>query len=126
MIITYRYTTMHQFLPNSSRITGPAITQIVRGETTPLSDEETAEVLHSRLSYYPNDLLVVSWTAALVYDTAESSAPTIQLLEYANSQLLEFRHYDHVLTRLLAHVYDAVKAAPAFWGAGVWLAKPSV
>ncbi|MDQ2944596.1 MAG: hypothetical protein M3Y27_01395 [Acidobacteriota bacterium] len=95
---------------------GPAIAQIVRGETTPLSDEETAEVLHSRLSYYPNDLLVVSWTAALVYDTAESSAPTIQLLEYANSQLLEFRHYDHVLTRLLAHVYDAVNSGSGFLG----------
>lgn len=95
---------------------GPAIAQIVRGETTPLSDEETTEVLHSRLSYYPNDLLVVSWTAALVYDTPESSAPTVQLLEYANSQLLEFRHYDHVLTGLLAQVYDAINAGSGSLG----------
>jgi hypothetical protein len=31
--------------------------------------------------------------------------PTIQLLEYANTQLLEFRHYDEVLTRGLNNVY---------------------
>ncbi len=95
---------------------GSAIAQIVRGETTYLSDEETTEVLHSRLSYYPNDLLVVSWTAALVYDTPESSGPTIQLLEYANSQLLEFRHYDHVLTRLLSHVYGVVSSGSGVLG----------
>jgi hypothetical protein len=95
---------------------GPAIAQIVRGETTPLSDDETAEVLHSRLSYYPNDLLVAAWTAALVYDTAEGSAPTIQLLEYANSQLLEFRHYDYVLSSLLSQVYDAVSRGAGFLG----------
>jgi hypothetical protein len=28
------------------------------------------------------------------------------LLEYANSQLLEFRHYDELLTGVLAEVYD--------------------
>ena len=30
----------------------------------------------------------------------------IQLLEYANSQLLEFRHYDELLTEELDRVYD--------------------
>lgn len=95
---------------------GASIAQIVRGETAPLSDEETAEVLNSRLSYFPNDLLVVGWTAALVYDTTEGAASTIQLLAYANSQLLEFRHYDHVLTLLLAQVYDAVSRGTGFLG----------
>ena len=95
---------------------GSAIAQIVRGETSPLSAEEAAEVLQSRLSYFPNDLLVVGWSAALVYDTEEGSAPTVQLLEYANSQLLEFRHYDHVLTRLLAQVYDTVSKGGGVFG----------
>jgi hypothetical protein len=95
---------------------GAAIAQIVRGETTPLSEEETSEILNSRLSYFPNDLLVVGWSAALVYDTADGAASTIQLLAYANSQLLEFRHYDHVLTLLLAQVYDAVSLGTGFLG----------
>ena len=88
---------------------GDHIAKIVRGETGSLSSEERDEVLQSRMSYYPTDLLVVGWMAALVYDTPEGAAPTIQLLEYANSQLLEFRHYDEVLTRLLSGVYKSLE-----------------
>lgn len=88
---------------------GDDIAQIVRGEPARFSQAERAEILESRMSYYDTDLLVVGWTAALVYDTPEGAAPTIQLLEYANTQLLEFRHYDAVLTELLAHVYPLIE-----------------
>lgn len=87
---------------------GSEIAQMVRGETTPLSDAERQEVLQSSISYYPTDLLVPGWTAALIYDTAEGAAPTIQLLEYANTQLLEFRHYDAVLTQVLNGMYRSL------------------
>jgi len=60
------------------------------------------------MSYYPNDLAVLGWNAAFVYDSAAGSETTLQLLEYANSQLLEFRHYDELMTRELARVYDTV------------------
>lgn len=93
---------------------GSNISQIVRGEPVPLSDEEQAEVLRPRMSYYPNDLLVVGWTAALLYDTPEGAAPIIQLLEYANAQLLEFRHYDHILTDLLSGVYKSLDKGTGF------------
>ena len=85
---------------------GVDIAQIVRGESAPLSREEQAEVLQSSMSYYPSDLLVVGWTAAFIYDTPEGADATIRLLEYANTQLLEFRHYDEVLTPKLAEVYQ--------------------
>ena len=35
-----------------------------------------------------------------------STAERQEVLEYANTQLLEFRYYDEVLTRVLADVYD--------------------
>jgi hypothetical protein len=85
------------------------IAQIVRGESKPLSEAERNEVLQSSMSYYPSDLLVVGWVAALVYDNPEGAVPTIQLLEYANTQLLEFRHYDEVLTRVLETVYKMLE-----------------
>ncbi len=85
------------------------IARIVRGEREELSAAEVEEILGSRLSYYPDDLLVVGWTAAFIHDTAEDAAPTIQLLEYANTQLLEFRHYDAVLSLLLAGVYRSLE-----------------
>ena len=88
---------------------GVEIAQILRGESTPLSDGERKEVLQASLSYYPSDLLVVGWVGALVYDTAEGAAPTIQLLEYANTQLLEFRRYDDMLTRVLQNVYKSLE-----------------
>jgi hypothetical protein len=85
---------------------GGRIAQIVRGENCPLSDGERQEILQSRISYYPNDLAVIGWNGAFLYDSAAGAETVIQLLEYANSQLLEFRHYDELLTRELQSVYD--------------------
>jgi len=87
---------------------GMQIAQVVRGENAALSDDEQREVLQSAMSYYPNDLAVLGWNAAFVYDSLAGSETTMQLLEYANSQLLEFRHYDDLLTRELARVYDTL------------------
>ncbi len=94
---------------------GGLLTQIVRGESEPLSAGEQREALQSSLSYYPNDLLVVGWTAALIYDTTAGALPTIELLEYANTQLLEFRHYDVLLTHVLAGVYRSLQRKGGFW-----------
>jgi hypothetical protein len=88
---------------------GAEIAQIVRGETALLSDGERSEILQSRISYYPNDLAVIGWNAAFLYDSAVGAETAIQLLEYANSQLLEFRHYDELLTRELESVYDSLE-----------------
>ena len=62
--------------------------------------------MQGRISYYPNDLAVIGWNAAFLYDSNAGAETAIQLLEYANSQLLEFRHYDELLTRELEGVYD--------------------
>jgi hypothetical protein len=88
---------------------GQQIAQVVRGENAALSDDELKEILQSAMSYYPNDLAVVGWNAAFIYDSAAGSETALQLLEYANSQLLEFRHYDDLLTRELARVYDSLE-----------------
>jgi hypothetical protein len=55
---------------------------IVRGELSELSEAERTEALQSSMSYYPDDLLVVGWIAALVYKAPEGAAPSIELLEY--------------------------------------------
>jgi hypothetical protein len=94
---------------------GGRIAQIVRGENVPLSDGEQQEIMQSKISYYPNDLAVISWNAAFLYDSEAGAETAIQLLEYANSQLLEFRHYDELLTRELQSVYDFMDQ-----GSGIW------
>jgi len=92
------------------------ISQIVRGEMAKLSDGERQEVLQSKISYYPNDLAVIGWNAAYIYDDPAGAETAIQLLQYANSQLLEFRHYDDLLTKELEKVYDFLETG----GTGTW------
>ncbi|HEV2273646.1 MAG TPA: hypothetical protein VGR96_05740 [Acidobacteriaceae bacterium] len=84
---------------------GSNIAQVVRGDTGKLAESECNEVLQSRISYYANDLAVIGWNAAFIYDSTTGAETSIQLLEYANSQLLEFRHYDDLLTKELERVY---------------------
>jgi hypothetical protein len=88
---------------------GAQVAQIVRGETAQLSEGERQEILQGRISYYPNDLAVIGWNGAFIYDSAAGAETAIQLLEYANSQLLEFRHYDEFMTRQLATVYASLE-----------------
>jgi hypothetical protein len=92
------------------------IAQVVRGETATLSEGERQEILQSRISYYPTDLAVIGWNAAFIYDTPSGAETAIQLLQYANSQLLEFRHYDELLTKELENVYDFLEKG----GTGLW------
>jgi len=94
---------------------GSFISQVVRGENQALSDGERQEILQSRISYYPNDLAVIGWNAAFIYDSPVGAETAIQLLQYANSQLLEFRHYDELLTRQLEDVYKFLDKGRGLW-----------
>jgi hypothetical protein len=87
---------------------GEQIVQLLRGETVPLAWRAGEEALQASASYYATDLVVVGSSAALVYDRPEDAAATIQILEYAQTQLLEFRYYDNLMTRVLAEVYSAL------------------
>lgn len=88
---------------------GRRIAQVVRGETGELAETEIAEVMRSQISYYSTDLAVIGWNAAFLYDTTAGGESAVTLLEYANSQLLEFRHYDELLTHELDQVYKQLE-----------------
>ena len=85
---------------------GHRIAQVVRGDRMTLAEGECREVLQSQISYYAHDLSVIGWNAAFVYDSTAGAETAVELLEYANSQLLEFRHYDELLSGVLDEVYD--------------------
>jgi hypothetical protein len=94
---------------------GARIAQVVRGDTGHLAESECNEVLQSRISYYANDLAVIGWNAAFIYDSTSGAEMAIHLLEYANSQLLEFRYYDELLTRELDRVYTLLDEGTGFF-----------
>jgi hypothetical protein len=99
---------------------GQAIAQLLRAEQAPLSAQERDEVLRHRISYLASDLMVPTWNAAFIYDTEAGAQGTIELLEYANSQLLQFRYYDQLLDTELARIYTQLQARG--WGRP-WLGR---
>lgn len=85
------------------------IVRAIRGEVHALAPKTIEDVLDGRLSYFDCDLIVVSAVGALVYDAPDDADAAITILEYAKMQLLEFRYYDNLLTRLLSQVYDTLE-----------------
>lgn len=88
---------------------GAEIVQLVRGEILPMSPKGVDETLQAGLSYYSRDLIVVGANGAVVYDRPEDATATAQVLEFAKMQLLEFRYYDRLMTRVLSNLYDVLE-----------------
>ena len=88
---------------------GTAIAQMLRAERQELSEQERDEVLRHRISYLTDDLVVPAYNAAFVYDTDTGAAATLEILEYANSQLLEFRYHDELLETELTRIYGSLR-----------------
>ena len=72
-------------------------------ETGPLSAEAIADALRLHLGYSPDDLFVPNWAAAVLLD--RDCDETLQAIEFANLQLLEYRHIDNRLDDTLAGAY---------------------
>jgi len=68
------------------------------------------EIIKNSLSYTPDDLAILSWDAALLCNP-ESPTDLIDLIEFANVQVLELRYYDRELTREMEKMYDDIEHA---------------
>lgn len=88
---------------------GEDIATLLRGERQPLSGQERSAILGHRLSYLADDLVVPTWNAAFVFDTPAGVQAALEIMEFANSQLLEFRHYDQLLDNELTSIYAALQ-----------------
>jgi hypothetical protein len=82
---------------------------LLSGETRPLSAEVRRELFRHRFSYYADDLAVLTWDRAFVYDPRGDS-DVIDVLDIANAQLLEMRYYQRLLDAELPRMYDSVEA----------------
>jgi hypothetical protein len=94
---------------------------LLRLESGPLSKQEVADALRMSMSYSPTDLFVADWAAAVLLD--RDCEETLQMIEFANLQLLEFRHLDDHLDRSLATAYSLIhrltlSRLPIFGGHG--------
>ncbi len=79
----------------------------ITGERQLLSDQELKECTKGALSYYPNDLVIVGWNAAFVYDPTYSYE-ILDVIEYSVIELLELRTFDKILEATLDNAYDEI------------------
>jgi hypothetical protein len=99
---------------------GGTIAQLLRGERSPLSAEERDEILRHRISYFADDLVIPTWNSAFIRDTESGAQAAIEILEFANSQLLEFRYYDQLLDAELERIYPQLQREGWLYN---WLAR---
>jgi hypothetical protein len=77
--------------------------QVALGERKLLS--AAAVSLATSLSYYEDDLIFLTWSAAIVIEPdSDAREDAALLLEFANVQLLSFRSYDAEVEREMAHI----------------------
>ncbi len=109
----YLFALVHRF---SQPMTGAQIraqadlAALLSGETHPLSPQESAELTAQSFSYFVDDLVVLTWDRAFVYEPRRD-ADVIDILEVANAQLLEMRYYDELLDEELSTMYNLVGGA---------------
>ncbi len=94
-------------------IEGPALLRehaselasLILCEERPLVAAAVAETLRVNFGYFPDDLAVVQWDVAFLYDRGEGARSTLDILEFANTQLVELRTYDARLDIELDTIY---------------------
>jgi hypothetical protein len=97
--------------PNAEQVLAQVdLARLLLGEVAgpALSRRESEAVTQVRFSYTVDDLVVVDWNSAFVYEPS-GSRDIPDLLEIANAQLLEFRYYDDLLDAHIARIHDEVQ-----------------
>ena len=83
---------------------------LLSGEDRLLSEGAQRDLLRQRFSYYTDDLVVLTWDRAFIYEPRGDS-DVMDVLDVANARLLEMRYYDQLLQTELPRMYDLVEAA---------------
>jgi len=89
-----------------------ALAGLLLFEERPIVAAEVSEALRVSFSYFDDDLIAVQWDAAFIYERSEGAEAVMDILEFANSQLVEFRTYDARLDEELDAIYRLEPGKP--------------
>lgn len=78
-----------------------SIAGLLKTERIPLDEEEINSTLKFNIKYSKDDLTIVDWDGAFVFDPRGDFASNIELFEIANLQLLKLRVLEHELEERL-------------------------
>ena len=83
---------------------------LLSGEARRLAEGARAALLSRRFSYYTDDLVILTWDRAFIYEPT-GDTDVADVIEIANAQFLQMRYYDELLDAELPRMYDLVEEA---------------
>lgn len=78
----------------------------LEAEREPVSAQQSERTLGGRIAYTDNDLAIIDWNAALLFD--KEPQDVIAVLQHANVELLELRVLDQELDAILDHADETL------------------
>jgi hypothetical protein len=88
------------------------IVSLLKSEILDLDPQEVQYTLGSRIKYGNNDLSIIDWDGAFLFDPAGDIEEDLELLTLANLQLLRHRILDHQIDGRLARLAELVRNMP--------------
>lgn len=92
------------FLAFSDKIAG-----FLKSEKLHLDEKEIEKTLEASIKYAQNDLTIVDWDGAFVFEPESQFGPMIELFQLANLQLLRYRILDIELDQRMKRVNQMLK-----------------
>jgi hypothetical protein len=87
-------------------VTDDHLVALLVNEKRPLSQAARTDLLAHRLSYYADELSLLTWDNAVIIDPRADDHDIEYVLEFANAQLLELRYFDEVIDRELPNIQE--------------------
>ncbi|MDO8584541.1 MAG: hypothetical protein Q7R85_00260 [bacterium] len=94
-----------QFFTHADKIAG-----FLKSERLPLDEKEVAYTLSSQMKYAKDDLVIVDWDGAFIFDPNGEYESVVELLQIANLQLLRYRILDSDLDARLQKIGKFMQA----------------
>ncbi|HEY4518970.1 hypothetical protein A2833_01895 [Candidatus Azambacteria bacterium RIFCSPHIGHO2_01_FULL_44_55] len=92
------------FLVHADKIAG-----FLKSEKLPLDEKEIESTLQFSLKYAQNDLAIVDWDGAFIFEPKSQFGPMIELIEIANLQLLRYRILDNELDIRMKRINELLR-----------------
>jgi hypothetical protein len=89
--------------PEQFLVNGPIIASLLKSERLDLDSREVKYTLDSQIKYAKNDLTIIDWDGAFIFDPTGEVEEDVELLTLANLQLLRHRMFDRQLDHRLTH-----------------------
>lgn len=88
------------------------IASLLKSEKNRLDPQEIEYTLSTQIKYAKNDLVIIDWDGAFLFDPEGDMDSTIELFQLANLQLLRYRILDKDLDERLHKIASLIEHAP--------------